>query len=154
MQGGWLANLAPSSHIAACSLLLLSGCVQGPAYVKPQVEVPSTYRFDQDAGLGAQADLSHGWWGQFGDEHLDGLVEEALVNNRDMRIAASRVDEFAAILAGTRAQGLPQLGYGLSAGASRRSQAVRQGAAHPAQQEEKRHGRSRNQIRSTRWGRR
>jgi outer membrane protein, multidrug efflux system len=49
-------------------------------------------------------------------------VQEALAGNRDLRVATSRVDEFAAILAGTRAQAFPQLGYGLSASRSRASE--------------------------------
>ena len=118
-------------HAALFGLLLASACTQGPAYVRPQVEVPNTYRFSDAAGSGGAVELAHGWWSQFGDPHLDGLVKEALANNRDMRIAAARVDEFAAILAGTRSQGLPHLGYGLSAGASRRSQAGQPGILDP-----------------------
>ena len=39
-----------------------------------------------------------------GDPQLDALIDEALANNRDLKVATARVDEFAAILAGTRAQ--------------------------------------------------
>jgi multidrug efflux system outer membrane protein len=123
MQGGSLANRLPGlSIIGALCLLLLSSCVQGPDYVKPNVEVPSAYRF---AGTPAQTDTetaSEAWWSGFGDPYLDGLVREALAKNRDLRIATGRVDEFAAILAGTRSQGLPQVGYGISANRARTSE--------------------------------
>ena len=94
--------------------LLLTACVQGPDYSKPAVVVPGAYRFgdravDDDASIDRQ-----GWWTQYRDIHLDALIDESLANNRDLRIAAARVDEFSAILAGTRSQGLPQVGYGLS----------------------------------------
>ncbi len=49
-------------------------------------------------------------------------MREALANNRDLRIATARVDEFAAILAGTQSQAYPQVGYGLSADRSRASE--------------------------------
>ena len=59
------------------------------------------------------------WWRSFGDPELDALVTEALVANHDLRIATARVDEFAARVVATRAQGLPQVGYGTSAGRQR-----------------------------------
>lgn len=104
--------------IGFCTVGLVSGCVQGPDYVKPAVSVPTQYRFGQAA---AQAS-DQVWWESFGDAQIDALVSEALTNNRDLRIAAARVDEFAAILAGTRSQGLPQVGYGASASHSRASE--------------------------------
>jgi len=33
--------------IGICTVCLVSGCVQGPDYVKPTVSVPAQYRFDQ-----------------------------------------------------------------------------------------------------------
>lgn len=106
---------------AICSLSLVSGCVQGPDYVKPAVEVPGKYRLAEAATPQLEA-IQGTWWSAFGDPQLDALVSEALANNRDLRIATGRVDEFAAILAGTRSQGLPQVGYGLSGQRARASE--------------------------------
>ena len=97
---------------------LLVGCVQGPDYVKPAVETPATYRFGDQSALPA---VESAWWRDFGDPYLDALVQEALANNRDLAIAAARVDEFEAVLAGTRAQAFPQVGYALSGNRSRAS---------------------------------
>lgn len=102
----------------ACAGLAMSGCVQGPDYVKPTVAVPTTYR----TGNATIEEPQSGWWHAYRDPYLDGLVEEALANNRDLRIAAARVDEFAAILAGTRSQAYPQVGYGSSAERARASE--------------------------------
>lgn len=109
--------------IRACALAFLacvgSGCVLGPDYVRPTVDVPETYRF---AGAGASASYLAelpSWWRAFGDPELDALVTEALAANRDLRVATARVDEFAARVGATRAQGLPQVGYGVSAGRQR-----------------------------------
>ena len=101
---------------------LLTGCVQGPDYVKPTVETPSAYRFADTAVQPDAATAQEAWWDRFGDPYLDALVKEAIANNRDLRIATARVDEFAAILAGTKSQALPQVGYGLSANRARASE--------------------------------
>jgi len=105
-----------------CCASVVCGCVQGPDYVKPSVEVPSAYRY-ADAPVQPDAETARqAWWSGFRDPYLDALVTEALQNNRDLRIATGRVDEFTAILAGTRSQGLPQVGYGLSGNRARASE--------------------------------
>jgi multidrug efflux system outer membrane protein len=102
------------------SLAALGGCVQGPDYERPSVAVPDDFRF-QDATASFAADEGV-WWQSFGDPTLDALVAEALAGNRDLRIASARVYEAAAIVGGTRAQGLPQVGYGASASRQRTSE--------------------------------
>ena len=115
------ARIAPLVSLA-CSLCLVSGCVQGPDYVKPAVAVPSEYRFSGNSVQEASLPVEGSWWAGFGDSNLDVLVQEALASNRDLRIATARVDEFAAILMGTRSQGLPQVGYGVSGNRARASE--------------------------------
>jgi len=107
---------------AICSLSLVGGCVVGPDYVKPAVEVPSSYRLSGQVPAAAEASAETAWWRGFRDSHLDALTQEALANNRDLMIATARVDEFAAILAGTRSQAFPQIGYGLSGNRARSSE--------------------------------
>ena len=102
------------------SLAALGGCVQGPDYERPGVAVPDDFRF-QDATASFEADTGV-WWQAFDDPTLDALVAEALAENRDLRIASARVDEAAAIVGGTRAQGLPQVGYGAQASRQRTSE--------------------------------
>lgn len=107
----------------ALAVLVCSGCALGPDYVRPTVEVPASYRFEPDAAPNATpvATLAEmpAWWRSFGDTELDALVSEGLAANHDLRIATARVDEFAARVVATRAQGLPQVGYGASAGRQR-----------------------------------
>jgi len=103
---------------ATLGFIAAGGCVQGPDYQKPVVEVPPAYRFQLPAEMAQQP----AWWNAYSDPYLNALVQEALINNRDLRIASARVDEFAAILAGTKSQGSPQIGYGLSANRQRASE--------------------------------
>jgi len=116
----WIFRL----RLLPVACLALGGCVQGPDYVKPEVAVPGAYRPGNIPIESAALVDESEWWGQFQDPYLDGLVSEALANNRNLMIASARVDEFAAILAGTRSQGLPQVGYALSAGGSHQSEAI------------------------------
>ena len=93
-----------------------TGCVLGPDYARPTVEVPQTYRFAGEVAAVSTLAEVPSWWRSFGDSELDALVAEGLAANHDLRIATARVDEFAARVIGTRAQGLPQVGYGATAG--------------------------------------
>jgi len=107
---------------AASCLSVLTGCVQGADYVKPGIDVPAAYRSSDAAATLSTAAVEDHWWIGYGDRQLDALVEEALTNNRDLRIATARVDEFAAILAGTKSQALPQIGYAGSGSRARASE--------------------------------
>ena len=97
-------------------LLLAGGCTVGPDYVRPEIDTPANYRID----AGDSADVANTrWWSQFNDPKLDELIEIALRNNKDLRIAAERVLEFAARVDISRAGLYPQLGYEGSGGRSK-----------------------------------
>lgn len=105
-------------------MTLCAGCTLGPDYVRPEVETPSSYRFAETAPPGVAAGSQEAlpdWWQGFGDAELDALVREGLAANHDLHIATARVDEFAARAHAVRAQGLPSVGYGLSASRQRAS---------------------------------
>ena len=96
--------------------LLLSGCMVGPDYEKPEVDVPVEYRFE----FGEAAEVANSaWWDRFNDPLLYELVDEALRNNRDVRIAAARVEEFTARVDIARSGLYPQFGYGGAASRSK-----------------------------------
>ena len=94
--------------IAAASLVVtLTACkTVGPDYSRPATTTPDTFRGAEAPG----ADRSLGeepWAAVFPDEVLRQLIAEALANNLDARIAASRVLQAAAQLGITRADQLP-----------------------------------------------
>ncbi|MFC5578080.1 efflux transporter outer membrane subunit [Lysobacter niabensis] len=109
----------PIAFALALVVCAVSGCVLGPEYTRPTVDVPPSYRFASGAASGATLADVPTWWRGFGDPELDALVLEGLAANHDLRIATARVDEFAARVTATRAQGLPQVGYGASASRQR-----------------------------------
>ena len=96
-------------------LLLFSGCAVGPNYKRPTVNSPVDYRDAERAAQQASiADLP--WWEVFSDDRLKSLVQTALANNYDLRIAITRIEQSRQIAAQARAQYFPFLNY--SAGAS------------------------------------
>ena len=70
----------------------LAGCTVGPKYSRPPVPAPDRYY-----GMRAPAEeaslANRPWWDLFSDPVLRTLVDEALVNSYDVRIAAARVEE-------------------------------------------------------------
>ena len=91
--------------------LLLTGCMVGPKYKRPPVTVPDAYRgLAPDAGPQAAASLGdEKWWMVFQDLQLQGLIREALSQNYDVRIAATRVLQAQAVLGITRADQFPTI---------------------------------------------
>lgn len=90
------------------AMALTTACTVGPDYVKPEVDTPERWRVTLEESAEA---VNTAWWRQFNDPVLDGLIDTALGNNRDVRIAAARVMEFAARIDIVNADRLPQLGY-------------------------------------------
>ena len=102
--------------------LLLSGCMVGPDYVRPKLDIPSAFFYEEKEA----ADTANtGWWRQFDDPELDSLIAEALANNRNVRIAAANVEQGAAVLTQVRSPLFPQIGYG---GGGTRERATELGA--------------------------
>jgi multidrug efflux system outer membrane protein len=91
-------------------LPLLPGCAVGPNYQRPKVNVPTEYRGAEGAVQQASiADLP--WWEVFKDERLKNLVQTALVNNYDLRIAVTRIEQSRQLAAQARAQYFPFVNY-------------------------------------------
>ncbi len=96
---------------AATLLLTLSGCKVGPNYQRPAIDVPGQYR-GLAPGIGGGGNFSEmKWHAVFPDEVLQSLIKEALTNNYDIRIAASRILQAQASLGVTRSNQLPALNW-------------------------------------------
>jgi multidrug efflux system outer membrane protein len=101
-------------------MILIGGCMVGPDYVRPVVDVPAAFRYgDKDA----RETVNTEWWKQFQDPVLDGLIGEALANNRNIKIAVANIEQAAAVLVQTRSPLYPQVGYGGGAARERASEA-------------------------------
>jgi multidrug efflux system outer membrane protein len=100
-------------------VFLFSGCMVGPDYERPQIDTPQTFRFEEK---NVQNTANTAWWEQFQDPVLNKLILTALKENKDVRIAAARIDQFAGRLGTTRSALFPQIGYQGSAGRERFSE--------------------------------
>ena len=98
---------------------LLSACMVGPNYKRPDIDIPASFRFEE-ANTADTANTE--WWKQFGDPVLDDLVEDALANNKNVQIAAANIEQAAGVLTTTRSPLFPQVSYFSSAGRARLSE--------------------------------
>jgi outer membrane protein, multidrug efflux system len=94
------------------------GCTVGPNYRKPTASVPPTYRgLAPDASAANSSALSLGdqkWAEVFQDEQLRGLIQVAIQQNYDVRIAATRILAAQAQLGITRSNQYPNVAGGAS----------------------------------------
>jgi multidrug efflux system outer membrane protein len=103
------------------------GCTVGPNYKRPPVPTPPEYRGLSPDQAGKSDATSFGdqkWIDAFQDEVLHDLIQTALKQNYDVRIAAARILEARAQLGITRADQLPSVAAGVSAENERIPQSV------------------------------
>lgn len=93
-------------------VLCLAGCKLGPDFQRPEYAGPEAFRFDT-----ARTDtvVNLRWWELFDDTVLDTLIRIALENNKDVMVAAARVDAARATLGFTKADQWPRFGYQVGA---------------------------------------
>ena len=93
--------------VATAGAALLAGCTVGPNYRPPEAAAPPAFAGPQPVGASA-VDLARPW-AAFGDPVLTGLVERAIRDNPDIRIASSRVRQARLQEIVARSGGKPQL---------------------------------------------
>src|SRR5271154_4378902 len=101
------------TSIGVVLLLSLGGCKVGPNYQRPPLDVPGQYRgtapnLPQQPAGGPFAEMK--WPDVYQDEQLQALLKEALTNNYDIRIAATRILQAQANLGIIRANQFPTVG--------------------------------------------
>lgn len=77
--------------VALLSLLALAGCMVGPDYAPPRLDMPSQWSEAPDQIAPSPGPTR--WWETFGDAHLDSLVDRAVAANLDVKVAEARVRE-------------------------------------------------------------
>jgi multidrug efflux system outer membrane protein len=91
-------------------ILLASGCSMAP---KLEVKTPALPESTSEANTTVSIDAK--WWEQFGDARLDALIEEALANNDDLKLAMSSVAQARASLGLSEAERYPSVNAAASA---------------------------------------
>ncbi|MGK5072543.1 efflux transporter outer membrane subunit [Janthinobacterium sp. ZB1P44] len=102
---------------AFAASLLLAGCASlAPPYAPPPLPVAAQYPETDPAGVQAP-DVA--WQAYFADPRLQALIAQALAGNRDIRIAALRVEEARAAYGIQRAEQFPTIALGASGSRAR-----------------------------------
>ncbi len=98
-----------SARVGLVSLaLFLPGCLVGPDYQRPTIEVPAASRGVAGAPLAAPLFGDLAWWQLFEDPVLQDLIRASLAANYDLRVAVARILQAQAQLTVTRSQLFPQ----------------------------------------------
>ena len=79
------------SIAAAFATLLLSGCVVGPDYQRPNIFVPASWGSGTNE-MRKPAELAQ-WWTKLNDPLLTSYVERAMAGNLDVAVAKAKVRE-------------------------------------------------------------
>ncbi|POT58298.1 copper transporter [Citrobacter amalonaticus] len=91
-------------------MFVLSGCSLTPDYQRPALPVPQQFSLSQNRLVATPTGYQDsGWQHFFVDEQVKTLIDEALRNNRDLRMAALKVQEARAQYRVTDADRYPQL---------------------------------------------
>jgi multidrug efflux system outer membrane protein len=94
-------------------LVLEAGCMMGPKYKRPTVDVPQEYRAPAPQEASQASSLGNEqWWQVYQDPVLTQLIHTAIAQNYDVRIAAARVLEAQAQVGITRSNQFPSASVG------------------------------------------
>jgi len=112
----WAPCVAVAGLLAACAPV-------GPDYQRPPVSLPGRWEAPPASpsapalpappvaappAPGPLELLDTAWWSAFGDPQLDALIRVALEENKDLKIAAFRVEQYNAQLQMAKSAGQPQ----------------------------------------------
>ena len=109
---GPLPNAATSAGtlvlllVGASSAIFLNGCAVGPNFHPPKTEVGAAFANGNQTNM-TPAPTAVAWWRAFNDPLLNGLVDQAVTNNPDLRIATAHVLEARALRMGAVADLFP-----------------------------------------------
>jgi multidrug efflux system outer membrane protein len=107
-----MKSMPTALWLALGVFLSLSGCTLAPKYTRPEAPVPTDWPTgpaykETKAATGAPTASELRWREFFTDEHLQKIIETALNNNRDLRLAALNVEKARALYGVQRAELFP-----------------------------------------------
>lgn len=119
----YFKSVLPRRFLAALALSTLGGCAVGPDYHRPNAAVPDAWSPDDPWHEAAPNDggLKGKWWELFEDPALAPLIEQALANNQNLRVASARLDQARAEVTVTASALYPAVGLSADAGRGKTS---------------------------------
>ena len=93
-------------------LVLLSGCMVGPNYVKPTTQIPAAYKETGNWKKAQPQDsmVRGAWWKIFNDPRLDALEEQVNISNQNIAQAQAQYAQSYALVQASRSSFFPTLG--------------------------------------------
>ena len=91
-------------------LLALTGCTLAPEYIRPEAPIPNVYPADEATNTSEMVS----WREFFKDPTMQKVIDQALQNNRDLRIAMLNVEKTRAMYRIQQADLLPTVAAGTS----------------------------------------
>jgi len=108
------------SAVSVSVILMMAACSMAPVYQRPELAVPAQLPVDGGgvAGASAQGDAKAvaelPWATYFPDARLQGLIRQALTNNRDLRVAVLNIEQLRAAYQIQNADRFPTLNGSIS----------------------------------------
>lgn len=98
-----------SPVVLAFMLSLLSGCMLGPDYVKPDTAKPIAYKEAEGWKVAEPKDVAihEKWWELFNDAQLNALEEQVEISNQNIVAVKARFRQAQALVASSRSAYLP-----------------------------------------------
>lgn len=90
------------------SIVILAGCAVGPKYSRPETKKPETYA---QTAMRSDSITNMKWWDVYQDSALRKLIDTAIVQNLDLKVAIARVEQSKAILGFNKANMAPFFDY-------------------------------------------
>ncbi len=94
--------------VAIVMAIGFGGCSIWPDYMRPNISLPEMFSTKVEVA-NALMQAPNRWWTLYEDKTLNGLIDEALKNNTDIKLAVARVEQADATLRETGAFLLPQV---------------------------------------------
>jgi len=102
------------SLLLSCALVALTACSLAPDYLRPDLPTADAWPADAQAQAGKPLWADMDWKQFFTDPTLQGLIQQALDNNRDLRVAALNIEVARATYRITEADLLPHINANLT----------------------------------------
>ena len=76
--------------LMSCSVVILFGCTVGPDFKRPEVAMPKHWANPAPQYRESNPEFTQ-WWKILKDETLDWLIDKAIIDNLDLKLAVARI---------------------------------------------------------------
>ena len=122
-KGRWrVVSAVAARGVILGAAMLLGACTVGPDYVKPSVEVPTTYKEVDGWKVAEPRDqtLRGDWWERFSEPRLSALEAQVDISSQSVAAAEAQLRQAHALVQAARASYFPTISVGVGLTRARR----------------------------------